>query len=212
MYKLDANEAKEIPILEVAKLVIPDLTRKGNKITALCRHHNDKNLGNFSIRPKENYAHCFACGAHLSTIDLVMTYNGLDFYDALEFLYSHFTNYFTVNEDYKENDTIQNEWKGLSLNDYNFLGIKTNMYLNGKLMSIKQFAKLFPKEHDRILAFKLNKKMIQFYDLQKYIDKSSKDIQNDYRNMENYFKKIIHKGFMLEKSKKNLKRRRCVNF
>ncbi len=46
----------------------------------LCPFHNDKHLGNFSI--KRNHFQCFACGEEGSIIDFVMKFDGLDFPSA----------------------------------------------------------------------------------------------------------------------------------
>lgn len=62
----------------------------GNQL-ALCPFHDDKNPS-LVIYPAGKGFHCFSCGAHGDTIDLVMKVNDTDFVSAVQTILGHYGN------------------------------------------------------------------------------------------------------------------------
>jgi DNA primase len=61
------------------------LSRKGNEYSGLCPFHREK-TPSFTLNEEKGFYHCFGCGAHGSAIDFVMSMEGLNFPEAVEFL------------------------------------------------------------------------------------------------------------------------------
>lgn len=146
----DKQEALNIPILEVAAIVMPSFVEKGKNSTGQCCKHTDNKLGNVSFQLDKNRVHCFTCSSHWNNISLVMDYLNLNFYDALCWLYEKFPTYFSNVEEFK----IKEKWNGLENNEYKFLKINTSVYILDKNMHIREFANEFPEEHDYLLVSK----------------------------------------------------------
>ncbi|HIP76398.1 MAG TPA: DNA primase [Psychromonas hadalis] len=62
------------------------LKKKGGSYRAKCPFHNGNNDTSFSVNDKEQYYHCFNCGAAGSVVSFVMEYEGLEYIDTIEFL------------------------------------------------------------------------------------------------------------------------------
>lgn len=62
-----------------------DLKKAGASLKGLCPFHNEKSPS-FHVNPRNQYYHCFGCGASGSAIDFVMQIEGMDFISALRML------------------------------------------------------------------------------------------------------------------------------
>lgn len=83
MYMYDINYIKKnYSIIDIAQRLGLKID-KNNK--AICPFHNDKNPS-LSFNIKENYYHCFACGASGDNIKLVMNILNYDFKNAILFI------------------------------------------------------------------------------------------------------------------------------
>lgn len=109
MYKININFIKEnYSIIDIAKRLGFEIDRNNKTI---CPFHNDKNPS-LSFNIKENYYHCFSCGASGDNIKLVKEVLHCSFNEAIEFITGN--KYNTINY-----STTKNESK----NDYNFSNI-----------------------------------------------------------------------------------------
>ncbi|MCP5078535.1 MAG: DNA primase [Psychromonas sp.] len=64
------------------------LKKKGGGYRARCPFHNGNNDSSFSVSDKQQFYHCFNCGASGNALTFVMEYEGLEFVDAIETLAS----------------------------------------------------------------------------------------------------------------------------
>lgn len=64
------------------------LKKKGGGYRARCPFHNGNNDTSFSVNDKQQFYHCFNCGASGNALTFVMEYEGLEFVDAIETLAS----------------------------------------------------------------------------------------------------------------------------
>ncbi|PKF61913.1 DNA primase [Psychromonas sp. psych-6C06] len=62
------------------------LKKKGGGYRARCPFHNGNNDSSFSVNDKQQFYHCFNCGASGNALTFVMEYEGLEFVDAIETL------------------------------------------------------------------------------------------------------------------------------
>ncbi|WP_022942716.1 DNA primase [Psychromonas hadalis] len=62
------------------------LKKKGGGYRARCPFHNGNNDSSFSVNEKQQFYHCFNCGASGNVLTFVMEYEGLEFVDAIETL------------------------------------------------------------------------------------------------------------------------------
>lgn len=62
------------------------LKKKGGSYRARCPFHNGNNDTSFSVSDKQQFYHCFNCGASGNVLTFVMEYEGLEFVDAIETL------------------------------------------------------------------------------------------------------------------------------
>ncbi|AEM73571.1 CHC2 zinc finger domain-containing protein [Caldicellulosiruptor acetigenus] len=61
------------------------LQKEGNSYKAVCPFHADKNPS-FSIKPSEQFFHCFGCGVSGDIITFAMKYHNVDFREAVKML------------------------------------------------------------------------------------------------------------------------------
>ena len=109
MYKSADDIKKQYSIIDIAIKLGLNIDRN-NK--AICPFHNDKNPS-LSFNVKENYYHCFSCGASGDNIKLVMELLKCSFNEAITFITGNdykAINYKYNNKEYiKENKVIINE-------------------------------------------------------------------------------------------------------
>ena len=78
-------DSKDLVSIQLAKEYPVDKLLKtktlGSKKWARCPFHEDKHPS--LMIDSENYLHCFSCGFHGDTIELVRKLNGLSFWDAV---------------------------------------------------------------------------------------------------------------------------------
>jgi len=72
----DIQQARSVPLTDI-------LGRVPHSRKILCLFHNDKTA---SMHVYKNSYYCFSCGAHGSTIDVVMKLHGKTFKEAVNFL------------------------------------------------------------------------------------------------------------------------------
>lgn len=149
--RLNKKDALRIPIIDVARIVVPQFVDKGKYSTGQCCRHEDKKLGNLRFKERENYAHCFTCGEGFDPIKLVTDFRRLEFLDALDYLYDYFPTYFSTELEY------HSSWTGLSNKDYSYLGIQSQVPFGAESIDIRSFAKKYPKDHDILLISKILK-------------------------------------------------------
>ena len=196
--RVNAKEANAIPILEVARLVVPRFQDKGHLSTGQCCRHTDEKLGNLRFKVDANFAHCFTCDTTWRPVDLVMDFMSLSFLDALEYLYNHFPSYFT-DIDYYD---VRPAWNGLSNKEYRYLGIPTQLYFGKLILNIRDFAENFPDEHDSLLIVKVIEKLNEINSLANFLQgrMDSLEINQDQKKIEKKLYTLLHKGL---RSKKN---------
>lgn len=199
MLILDVKEANSIPILEVAKYVVPRFTDKGNKSTGQCCKHTDNKLGNLRFKEKGNFAHCFTCNTTWKPVSLVMDFCNLGFTDALEYLYSRFPSYFSNIQEYEKKP----KWHGLLNKEYKYLGISIQQNFGNMVMDIREFATCFPDEHDALLIAKILKKQKEIDALANFLHKKmdSEKIQQERAKIEDKLYNLLTKGLMNKKNK-----------
>jgi DNA primase len=71
-----------VDIVEVIERRVP-LKKAGREYQARCPFHDEK-TPSFTVSPQKQFYHCFGCGAHGSAIGFLMSYEGLEFVDAVE--------------------------------------------------------------------------------------------------------------------------------
>jgi DNA primase len=71
-----------VDIVEVIERRVP-LRKAGREYHARCPFHDEKSPS-FTVSPQKQFYHCFGCGAHGTAIGFLMTYEGLEFVDAVE--------------------------------------------------------------------------------------------------------------------------------
>lgn len=71
-----------VDIVEVIERRVP-LRKAGREYQARCPFHDEKSPS-FTVSPQKQFYHCFGCGAHGSAIGFLMSYEGLEFVDAVE--------------------------------------------------------------------------------------------------------------------------------
>ena len=81
MEKYEIQKLRELPIEAVAERLGLQVSRH----KALCPFHDDTHPS-LSFYTRKNTYHCFVCGAHGGTIDLVMNYLHKDFVEACRWL------------------------------------------------------------------------------------------------------------------------------
>ena len=199
MLILDAKEANSIPILEVARYVVPKFTDKGSKSTGQCCKHTDNKLGNLRFKTDKNYAHCFTCNTTWGPVNLVMDFLNINFLSALDYLHSRFPSYFTIKEYEKKP-----KWNGLLNKEYKYLGISIQQsFGNNIVMDIREFATLFPDEHDILLISKVLEKQKEVDSLAHFLSQKmdSEIIKTDKTKIEDKLYGLLTKGLMNKKNK-----------
>ena len=98
MYKSADNIKKQYSIIDIATRLGLNIDRN-NK--AICPFHNDKNPS-LSFNVKENYYHCFSCGASGDNIKLVMELLKCSFNEAIIFITGN--DYKAINYKYNNKD------------------------------------------------------------------------------------------------------------
>ena len=61
------------------------LKKAGKEFKGLCPFHNEK-TPSFHVVPKDQFFHCFGCGASGSSLKFLMDYERLEFVEAVEAL------------------------------------------------------------------------------------------------------------------------------
>jgi DNA primase len=74
----------KVDLVEVISQHI-DLKRAGASYKALCPFHDEK-TPSFTLQRGDSHYHCFGCGAHGDSLQFVMEYMSLSFFDAVEYL------------------------------------------------------------------------------------------------------------------------------
>ncbi len=69
-------------LVEVINIRVP-LRRAGRDFIACCPFHAEK-TPSFSVSPQKQFYYCFGCGAHGTAISFLMSYERLEFLDAVE--------------------------------------------------------------------------------------------------------------------------------
>ena len=200
--RLDVREANAIPILEVARLVVPRFVDKESRSTGQCCRHTDNKLGNLRFKLDKNFAHCFTCNTTWWPVDLVKDFYNLSFQEALEFLYRHFPSYCSVREEYENKP----KWRGLSNKEYRYLGISIQQSFGNITMNIREFATLFPDEHDALLIAKIVEKQKEIDSLTHFLNGKidSEKIKSDKARIEDKLYGLLTKGLMNQKNKEVL--------
>lgn len=203
---LDAKEANSIPILDVARIVVPRFQDKGRLSTGECCMHIDNKLGNLRFKIEKNYAHCFTCGRTWWPVSLVMDFMKMDFKEALEFLYRYFPSYFTV--ELTKEKKKKPKWNGLTNQEYKFLGIAIQQHLGNTAMNIRDFANIFPEEHDALLTAKIQEKKKEIDRLNKFlIGKIDNEELNRCRlKIEKKIENLLNKGLKSKNKETNYKK------
>jgi len=78
----------KLDIVELIRARLP-LKKAGQNYLAICPFHSEK-TPSFSINPKQQFYHCFGCGAHGNAIGFVMEHDRLSFVETVESLASQF--------------------------------------------------------------------------------------------------------------------------
>lgn len=73
---------RRVDIVELVGRHVP-LKRAGKEFQACCPFHEEK-TPSFTVSPQKQFYHCFGCGAHGTAIRFLMSYEGLEFPDAVE--------------------------------------------------------------------------------------------------------------------------------
>lgn len=85
MEKINAEEIKASHnIIDIISQVV-DLKKQGSDYFGCCPFHSEK-TPSFSVSEKEQFFHCFGCGASGDVIKFVMDHQGLDFIEAVKSL------------------------------------------------------------------------------------------------------------------------------
>lgn len=202
---LKEESINNIPIEEVASLVMDNFQTYKGRITATCPSpsHLDKNFGNVSF--KYNRVRCFSCNQSWNNINLVMIKNNLKYLDAIKFLYNHFPSYYSIIPDFNDINIIEDNWKGLSNKEYKKLGMSTSYIINGITINVRELYLTNSTLHDQILKKCVDKKIKEvenFYNYIKTTDKFNKSIETDFK----VFKQSILLGL-----KKGLYDKSCVS-
>lgn len=71
-----------VDLVEIVNTRVP-LRRAGHEFMACCPFHAEK-TPSFSVSPRKQFYHCFGCGAHGNAIGFLMTYEQMEFLDAVE--------------------------------------------------------------------------------------------------------------------------------
>ena len=69
-------------IVEVVGTRVP-LKRQGKEYAARCPFHDERSAS-FTVSPTKQFYHCFGCGAHGTAISFLMSYDRLEFLDAVD--------------------------------------------------------------------------------------------------------------------------------
>lgn len=69
-------------IVDIISARVP-LKRQGKEFAACCPFHNERSAS-FFVSPTKQFYHCFGCGAHGNAIRFLMTYDHVEFMDAIE--------------------------------------------------------------------------------------------------------------------------------
>jgi len=73
---------QRVDIVDVIDARVP-LKKAGKEYKACCPFHNEK-TPSFTVSQDKQFYHCFGCGAHGTAISFLMTYEHLDFREAVE--------------------------------------------------------------------------------------------------------------------------------
>lgn len=156
---------------------------KNNK--TLCPFHDDHNPS-LSFNIKENYYHCFVCGASGDNIKFVKEILKCDFSEAIEFISGN--NYKTVNYIKKEvkDKKISNIFSNIYEKYIDLLDNKEAIdYLKNRCLKEEQIInnkiKNLPK--DRNEQFNIIKKLLKFYDEKDLIRSGIISKSKDYNNL-----------------------------
>ena len=193
-YLLMIEEAKSIPIIEVAELVVTDFQFINREPTGKCCNHTDNNWGNFKVR-KNNTCKCYSCDTRWNSIDLVKSYKRLEFNDAMRFLYNHFPSYFSVVPFENNVQYVKEEWNGLTGDEYRFLRIPSRLFVKDKIIFIREFAKEFSCEHD-ILILESIQRMKSDIERIFQFQRNDPDAIQDRKDIYQKLFALLHKGIM----------------
>jgi hypothetical protein len=81
MNKIDTDNIKHSHnIVDIIDKCVP-LKKQGKNWFGLCPFHSEKKPS-FSVDEKDQFYHCFGCGAHGDVIDFVKEFSGMEFLDA----------------------------------------------------------------------------------------------------------------------------------
>lgn len=156
---------------------------KNNK--TLCPFHDDHNPS-LSFNIKENYYHCFVCGASGDNIKFVKEILKCDFSEAIEFISGN--NYKTVN--YIKKEVKDKKISTIFSNIYEkYIDLLDNKeaidYLKNRCLKEEQIInnkiKNLPK--DRNEQFNIIKKLLKFYDEKDLIRSGIISKSKDYNNL-----------------------------
>lgn len=205
-------DAHSIPIIEVGQLVVTDFEYYCGKPTGKCCDHID-GKGNFSFKKEKNYAKCFTCQRPFTTINLVKAYKGYDFKNTIIFLYQNFPSYFRQEPFGSDYVFIKDDWDGLTNQEYMDLKILTRILVNGEKIQIKEFAKLYPLEHDILLITNIIKHKSTIEDIYytfnntcfSSINCDLEKIKQDRKDIYNKLLTLLKKGMRNKKLIKNCK-------
>lgn len=111
MYSIYEEIKERITVREAVERYHIGELDKNNRM--LCIFHQDSNP---SMSLKENYFHCFSCGAHGSVIDIVMKHFGITDKEAVKMLASDFG---LSSEAYKGRTALHQEAEHYTKSDYN---------------------------------------------------------------------------------------------
>jgi DNA primase len=93
-----------IDLVEVLSSHI-ELKKTGAAYKALCPFHDEKSAS-FTVQKGDSYYHCFGCGAHGDAIQFLMSYQKLNFSEAVETLAQRFQVHLEVTENKDEEKGI----------------------------------------------------------------------------------------------------------
>ena len=197
-YKINAHEANKIPILEIARRIVPKFIDRGSNSTGKCVKHIDNKLGNLRFKTDKNYAHCFTCNTTWGPVNFVMDFLNLEFFEALKYLHKTFPHYFTTNEiDVKQK---KRRWKGLLIKEYKVLNINNFLYLGNTPINIRDFAESFPKEYNSLLHLKAYAKKEEINTLYEKLKGKvdGKKLENDKKEYLEEIERLLNKGVKKE--------------
>jgi hypothetical protein len=174
--KIEASEANDIDIFDVAEDWGVELYNQGGRHLAYCPnpHHHDTHLGSctFTHHNGKNFFYCFSCGTGGGPIDLVILVDGCSFKEALNKLGKK---YGLIREELVNKKDLAPRWKGLTHSEYASFGLKNsiiripvgtdeldNTVYEEKRFSLRNLAEEDPELHDEMLKGKFLEKIVDY--------------------------------------------------